>query len=476
MTTLDPKTAQERALRDRLHAELVPPATPDRLRLEVASMGEREMANARNRRGRWGRGGFTALRGLRAGVAVVSLVAVAVVATFAIVNLSGRPSVATTPHPSLPPVTGSPLPSGAPLGTRVNISQGGWISPSDAWAEDFDSNLRVTTDGGQTWTARGSLAGGERLSWLDASNGYYVGSVAAGGGPEITAYVTHDGGQHWTGTKVGSFSETDGQYASVDIHFVDPQHGVAFGSSWNLVRPTVSDPPTGMAPSDCRGWTTDDGGTTWTPEAVPPCVANFVAWSSPTLGTITYAYGSHEVVATQDGGRSWAYGVIPGSAADGNVNAFLLTRADDETLRLVTSSLPASGWSGSLPTTVLASADSGATWSTGYQAAGVDGGRLRGITALDTEHWLATVSGDVTAPTPVPATVLETLDAGRSWTQVAALGAIDVSDAVQWVDRLHGSVRGVDRGPCLTSSGGSCGGDTLWLTNDGGQTWHGVPF
>jgi hypothetical protein len=476
MTTHDPKTAQERALRDRLHAELVPPTTPDRLRLAVADLGEREMADARNRRARWGRGGFAALRGLRAGVAVVAVVAVAVVATVAIVNLSGRQSVATTPHPTLPPVTGSPLPSGAPLGTRVTISQGGWISSSVAWAEDFASNLHLTIDGGLTWSTHPGLADTGEISWLDAANGYYVSSAAAGGDQAVTAYFTHDGGLHWTGTAVGSFASVDGQDNALHIHFVDPQHGVAFGTSWDYVRPTASDQPTGMTPSDCRAWTTDDGGATWTPETNPPCVLYGVAWSSPTMGTITYAYGDHTVAVTVDGGRTWTHGQIPGSAADVSVNAYLLTKAADGSLRLVAASTPGS-WSGTIPTNVLVSTDSGASWSLGYEAAGVDGGKLRGVTALDAEHWLATVSGDVTAPTPVPATVLETFDAGRSWAQVATLGTstIDIGDGVRWVDRLHGSVPGVDMGPCL-AGGGSCGGGTLWLTNDGGLTWHGVPF
>ena len=475
MTHDDPMTAQERALRDRLMTELVPPTTPDRLRLAVADLGEREMANARNRRARWGRGGFTALRGLRAGFTIVGVMVVAVVATVAVVNLSGRQPVVSAPHTSLPPFAGSPLPSGAPLSTRVKISRGGWISPSVVWAEDFDSNLHFSTDGGQTWSARPGPTEGWGSSWLDASNGSYAEAAAAGGGEEVTAHVTRDGGLHWTSSKTGSFSSPDGQWDWVSLHFVDSQHGVAFGSSWSMIQPTPSDPPTGMTPSDCRAWTTDDGGVTWTSEANPPCARFDPTWSSPMMGTIGGPSGTHDLSVTLDGGRTWTHGVIPGSADDMNVNAYLLTKAADGSLRLVTASTPAS-WGGTLPTRVMVSTDAGATWSLGYEAAGVDGGFLRGVTALDADHWLATVGGGYTAPTFETSIVLETLDAGRSWAQVARLGTIQISDAVRWVDRLHGSVPGVDMGPCLSSGGGSCGGDTLWLTNDGGLTWHGVPF
>jgi len=45
--------------------------------------------------------------------------------------------------------------------------------------------------------------------------------------------------------------------------------------------------------------------------------------------------------------------------------------------------------------------------------------------------------------------------------------------SMQWFDRLHGALQGAP----LQCSGTSCGGEgAILLTNDGGQTWHEVPF
>jgi len=65
----------------------------------------------------------------------------------------------------------------------------------------------------------------------------------------------------------------------------------------------------------------------------------------------------------------------------------------------------------------------------------------------------------------------ESWDAGRTWTMVSH-AAIEPA-SMHWFDRLHGTIQGVP----IVCNGSACGGDgTVVLTNDGGQSWHQVPF
>ena len=75
----------------------------------------------------------------------------------------------------------------------------------------------------------------------------------------------------------------------------------------------------------------------------------------------------------------------------------------------------------------------------------------------------------------LPRPILETADGGRTWLPVGTLGTID--GAVSgWSDRLHGMASGQDDSGCSLPSGTPCPSSGWFLTNDGGQTWHGVPF
>jgi photosystem II stability/assembly factor-like uncharacterized protein len=50
------------------------------------------------------------------------------------------------------------------------------------------------------------------------------------------------------------------------------------------------------------------------------------------------------------------------------------------------------------------------------------------------------------------------------------------ADAMEWWDARHGVLQGMQL--ICNADGSLCGGDhqTVYLTNDGGRTWHQVPF
>jgi hypothetical protein len=122
---------------------------------------------------------------------------------------------------------------------------------------------------------------------------------------------------------------------------------------------------------------------------------------------------------------------------------------------------------------VLESADGGGTWRDAYRSDSIDMGRSRAMTAFDADHWLATVSADTADPMLDGSRFLETWDAGRTWAS-AGQTPIDTGGGVSWADRLHGTIQGgwMERNP----DGSGEGYITVWITNDGGATWHEVAF
>ncbi len=71
-------------------------------------------------------------------------------------------------------------------------------------------------------------------------------------------------------------------------------------------------------------------------------------------------------------------------------------------------------------------------------------------------------------------TFSETWNGGRGWT---AAGSLDVlPETMAWADRSQGVLQGQ---PIVCPAGQGCSNDpfaTVFFTNDGGRTWHQVPF
>ena len=161
-------------------------------------------------------------------------------------------------------------------------------------------------------------------------------------------------------------------------------------------------------------------------------------------------------------------------AADDNVYPFVLVETGAGRLRFAMTTLPRDGTAaGAAPLVVVESGDGGATWQEAYRSSAIGALSLSGVTALGEDHWMANQELDVSTRPYRESVLLETEDGGQHWAIVGTLGTI--SGTVQWLDRLHAMAQGVDMGAC--SADGSCGGQgTVFLTNDGGLTWHKVPF
>jgi len=71
--------------------------------------------------------------------------------------------------------------------------------------------------------------------------------------------------------------------------------------------------------------------------------------------------------------------------------------------------------------------------------------------------------------------LVRTLDAGRTWSVVPSTG-FTTADGMVWWDARHGMLEGMLM--VCDPSGSQCGADhpTVYVTDDGGLTWHKVPF
>ena len=478
MTTHDPMTPQERVLRDRMHAEIVPPPTPDRLGYALDDLAADEMD--RGRPSRWATWRAIGLP-RRARVAVAAAVAVVLVAGTLLVgtNLREQPTVAASPSP--PVVTPAPA-------SASRVGDAAWLSPTTAWSEELVGigQVRFTLDSGRTWSsprpipeAFGAPAG---LTFLDTSFGYAAETTIPAetsmspSTVEVsrTVWVTHDGGLTWSSVTVDKYLDTDWMHSASGfaVHFADAQHGVALVAD-GTQQPAASggDNP-GSAYSRCVGWATDDGGLTWKALSDTPCGLS-LHWATPTVGIALRSDwpdgGQTEV--TRDGGRTWTAGVIPGVTGHEFVEYGTFAVEPSGVLRLVVSAPEPYNGQAFLPYRVLESSTGGASWREAYLMTSLD---LMGpLIALDSDHWLTT---HYSSREPAQTTTVETLDGGRSWSTAGDLTTLSPNQVsvAQWLDRLHGTAMSNGTDACLDGTVSACG--RWWLTDDGGKTWSEVQY
>ena len=461
MTDVDRVRDAERRVREDLQRTLVPPPTPaslyaavDRLALDPPSQ-ERVP-------GRW----FDAIgrpRTLRAVLGAAAVIALAV-GLLALLQVRGRNQVATTPLPTLPAVVGPALPSAAAKPTRLD--SGAWLDASTAWSVDQAQNLRISEDGGQTWSeARPVPQNGDLgLDMVDAAHGYVGWALRHTNSWDVGLYRSSNGGRTWDLPQVvaGTLDMRGTEQANLlaELHFVDPLHGVFLATSQDLATAASAAPD-----RECIAFTTDTGGVQWTNVPSAPCLGTRVLWASRELGVISGRSPS-TLNVTQDGGRTWVTAPAPSVEGATTFTPMLLARSTDgTTLRLLGSSF---GDTATIPPlTVYESRDAGQSWEPAYVPAGLPSINTGLAWALDGEHWLAASEVETLGGMDL----LESWDAGRTWTPVSH-AAVEPG-SMQWFDRLHGTLQGVP----IACNGSACGGDgTILLTNDGGQSWHQVPF
>ncbi len=322
--------------------------------------------------------------------------------------------------------------------------------------------IRVSTDGGDTWSTARPLPAdtflGGRVSFVDGLHGWSVASTETSATDRLVMYRTSDGGQTWKSSLVGSTAVRPGSWPQWEFHFVDIDHGF-------LRAFQVNDPATDPTPfSNCIQFTTDDGGVTWSTSTSVSCAANEATWVTNTLG---YASGQaatpSDFTVTQDGGRTWTTGRLPIDTSQG----VELLVAEPGRLRVDVGFAPKTGPDPRQRHAAYDSTDGGATWSKAYDHdAGED---IQVLAASTFDHWFARTNahGDTSS-------LIASDDGGRTWHEVAS-SFVPSMGPMRWWDSRRGIVQGFTC-PNGGTSGSCSNHSTVYITNDGGYTWHQVPF
>jgi hypothetical protein len=433
-----------------------------------------------------GRGSGTAKGRDRAKVPVrwFAFLAPALVAVIVLVGLAvtTRPapsnSVASQVIPTMPPVTQPSLPPAAAHPSA--ILAGAWLTPDAAWLVDAQNRLRVTTDGGQTWSEPrplprpvDELRGGP--TFIDASIGYAVWTPQDVDPVPVWVYRTDDGGRRWSSSQVGTLPSPAGDSVSATVHFTDGAHGLALAGSYHAGPVPSGHAGSGLLAQACGAWMTADAGVTWAVLPGAPC-SDHDEWAATSAGIVMPAAdGGPDVSLTLDGGATWRTGALPGVGADDAPFETVFTLTPDGSARLAYRVLRGAAGSAIAAQVISAeSRDAGATWQQAYELEPPAGLSPDTVRALGADHWIAT--GFATSGSPAQAVpIFETGDGGRTWSIVGSLGTVS-GQSLGWLDRLHGMASGQDNSGCALPSGTPCHADGFFLTNDGGRTWHGVPF
>jgi photosystem II stability/assembly factor-like uncharacterized protein len=325
----------------------------------------------------------------------------------------------------------------------------------------------MTTDGGLSWSEPRPMpqSMGKAPEFVDAQHGFMV---ATSGDPSETQIIenrTVDGGKTWQSTAVTTLTIQDGTGLAIDDHFSDVSHGVVL-----VGRVTPS--ATSATIDNCRLYASNDGGVSWTNGSAAPCISGGgLSWVSSTMGFALVGQTPPTVATTTDGGRTWTTAVLPGVPADTTVVPRLMVQSGGTgQLRFV-----ASYWFNNArgatvaPLAVFQSPDAGASWTEAYQSSGSFwSGNSTGMSAFSAEHWVALSYNGTVGNL---AQVVVTRDGGRTWSHIGSDSF--QADGVAWSDELHGMILAND---CLPGQACNAISETLYVTSDGGLTWHQVPF
>jgi photosystem II stability/assembly factor-like uncharacterized protein len=116
---------------------------------------------------------------------------------------------------------------------------------------------------------------------------------------------------------------------------------------------------------------------------------------------------------------------------------------------------------------VYDSTDGGATWTKAYDHnVGED---IQVLAASTFDHWFAKTDAHSGS-----GSLIASDDGGRTWHEVASPFVPSIGP-MRWWDSGRGVVQGFTCPDGATT--GSCSNhSTVYVTNDGGHTWHQVPF
>lgn len=282
----------------------------------------------------------------------------------------------------------------------------GWAVGDPHWdqgSKQYVGTILKTTDGGVTWTPQnaGVDAALHGVWFVDANQGWAVGDRG-------TILHTADGGVTWTPQPV----DTDENFRAVT--FIDAVTGWVTATTPSQVDDFLGDTIDWQAAI----YHTTDGGTTWTPQAIPAEVSilnriDFVdAQTGWTVGTRRVESNTSRpdhfaaIYHTTDGGQTWVE---------------QLGLNESITLTAVDFIDAINGWTAGFPTRssvqggmVFHTADGGVTWE--RQEAGGFMNLLQDIEFVD-ENRGYLVGADYVGAWGPP--VFRTLDGGATWKKIA---------------------------------------------------------
>jgi photosystem II stability/assembly factor-like uncharacterized protein len=186
----------------------------------------------------------------------------------------------------------------AAAGTNASLRGVHAVISSVIWASGTNGTVLVSTDSGNTWTARNVPGVGAldfRSVYAFSASTAYV--LSSGEGDKSKLFQTTDGGEHWSLLYTSTEGFLDG------LKFWDTTHGIILG-----------DPVDGSFDI----LTTADAGRTWRRQSVPPSLPGEGAFaasnsSMAVLGEREAWFGTSaaRVFHTIDGGLTWTVSQTP---------------------------------------------------------------------------------------------------------------------------------------------------------------------
>ena len=485
----------EGRVRDELRRTIVPPPVPEYVREEVAKMAQENIESAAQHRRTRGR--FTRPLVL-VRLAAVAAAVVLVGGTVALIgSRPGGPAAAHT-LPLAPAdvdaTAGPTISTGFEFAGSSTSSLLDLTADGAAVAYENGHGLRVSTDAGVTWSAARTVPvpapRADEAPWnidfIDGLHGWQLESVETETDVQLTEFRTVDSATTWQATRVASFAKSSGWYAFAWTHFVSPARGVIHAG---LYQPRLDQ---GAATEGCRSFTTSDGGVTWSAPATEPCLAGIDGPPSPVWSTDLLGFtfnGLEQVAVTEDGGLTWKAGTLPSMAGEMGAQGLLLSSDGPGRLSYVAEITPGNGPDWPPREAIFESGDGGATWQEDYSGRFPGHIGFGGIVAITPNRWLSSMTlndepGDE---------LIESLDAGRTWLalpgprfdQVTAMhwwdgrrGVLEARDSSCTPERQQAAARSGEPAPAPPASAAAttCAATSVYVTNDGGATWHHVPF
>ena len=465
---LEIDAALEAGLRAGLRRSIVPPATPVQVREAIETMAANRGARTAPRLA-WR--GVSALAGLAAAALIVAIIGVSL-------SLRGSAPAAPTPRPT-PGTPGPVLPD--PTGGETPATSFQWTGAGlTAFASTGDGRIRFTEDGGVTWSEPITLpqTSGQStetsLDFVDRTHGWQVSTVLQSGVWHIRVQRTTDGGLTWISSEAASFADQANLGLFTSTHFADAGHGVVFITR-SVETPGAGDSRGVTTYQGCVEYVTDDDGASWTGPKSSVCLPGSVTWASRQAG-VAIQESRTAVASTLDGGLTWKTSALPGIPSGDVYWSLTPSVGGRGDLSILTMLVPAGGSWSTAPVVRYRGEDGGATWVEEFRSTTPDESGLGNWTSVLAPDYYLTLHQIPSTGRTNKDDFLRSSDGGRTWDEVSTSG-FSVATYMDWADELHGRLDGINDcgvGETCQSVGTTSGG--IFLTDDGGKTWHQLAF